>query len=58
MCHVSPIQSFACNVSVFVGPFSLPQCRIHVYPRAYVVVAQEAGLGGQSIVGENRVVIR
>lgn len=39
-------------------PFSLPQRRINVHPRAYVVVAQQARLGGQGIVSENGIVIR
>lgn len=36
---------------------SLSERRLHVYPRADVLVAQEAGVGGQGIMGKNRVVI-
>lgn len=36
---------------------SLSECRLHVYPGAHVLVAQEAGVGGQGIVGKNRVVV-
>lgn len=35
----------------------LSERRLHVYPGANVLVAQEAGVGGQGIVGKNRVVV-
>lgn len=35
----------------------LSKSRLHVYPGAHVLVAQEAGVGGQGVVGENGVVV-
>lgn len=37
---------------------SLPQCRFQVYPRMHVVVTQQTGVGGQGIVGKDRVIVR
>lgn len=39
------------------GAFILSERRLHVYAGAHVLVAQEAGVGGQGIVGENGVVV-
>lgn len=36
---------------------SLCECLLHVYPVAHVLVSQEAGVGGQGIMGKNRVVV-
>lgn len=36
---------------------SLSDGLFHVYTGAHVLVAQEAGVGGQGIVGKNRVVV-
>lgn len=36
---------------------SLSECRLHVYPGALILVAQEAGVGGQGIMGKNGVVV-
>ena len=36
---------------------NLSQHCLHVYPGAHVLVAQEAGVSGQGIVGKNRVIV-
>lgn len=46
---------FVCCVCV-VGHLS--ERRLHVYPGAHILVAQEAGVGGQGIVGKNGVIVR
>lgn len=37
--------------------FSLTESRFRIYPRAHVLIGQEAGVGGQGIVGKNGVVV-
>lgn len=45
--------------SVCVHTFGhLSESRLQVYPSVHVLVAQQAGVGGQGIVGENGVVVR
>lgn len=39
------------------GCSRLSERRLHVYPGAHVLVAQEAGVGGQGVVGKNGVVV-
>lgn len=36
----------------------LSERRLHVYPGAHILVAQEAGVSGQGIVGKNGVIVR
>ena len=48
-----------CSVHVFVCVWvSLCECLLHVYPVAHVLVSQQAGVGGQGVMGKNRVVVR
>lgn len=64
MCHNKPKEAFHVHTVVMCVYVSVPSVvslserRLHVYPRAYVLVTQEAGVGGQGIMGKNRVVIR
>lgn len=45
-------------VRVVASAACLSERRLRVYPGAHVLVAQEAGVGGQGIVGKNRVIVR
>lgn len=45
------------SFSVRAHTFSLSESRFRIYPRAHVLIGQEAGVGGQGIVGKNGVVV-
>ncbi len=51
---------FVCSC-VYVWVLSvmrLSERRLHVYPGAHILVAQEAGVSGQGIMGKNGVIVR